>query len=308
MIVPEPARDSAAGNPLIVQPEDDRAEPLNNLEGGGVLSSWADLGTAMPTDRAWDAGEIGFAASAAALDSLGAAMNPLGALAAVGVGWLIEHVEFLHEPLDWLAGDPAQITAQAHTWHRMSKDLGQIADTYQKGVQELSGWDGAAMQAYREAAGRYAGTVGSASNHAASVSRALSGTGADVGTVRSMIRDTIAERVGEMAAPALAARLAGPATAGGSLGTFLAYAVARATQTAAENAQRTAELLDRLSAAADRVSELGRRFGSVADALTRGLDRADNVPAVIDGSAAVEYGKAHIEAAQESESWNRGVG
>src|SRR2546423_3549140 len=137
---------------LIVGPENDRSEPVGDLEGAGVLSSWSDLGEAMPTDRPWDAGEIGFAASAAALDSLGTAMDPLGALGSAGVGWLIEHVEFLHEPLDWLAGDPAQITAQAHAWHNMSTELGRIAQDYQRSVQGLIGWDGAAVLAYREAA------------------------------------------------------------------------------------------------------------------------------------------------------------
>jgi methyl-accepting chemotaxis protein len=185
----------------------------------------------------------------------------------------------------------------------MSRELGQVADTYRLAVQRLTGWDGAAMEAYRGAAERYAATVRSASTHAASLSNALSSTGADVGTVRAMIRDTIAERVWELVTPALAAMLAGPATAGGSLGAFLAYAVAQSTRTAAENAQRAAELLDRLSTSAERVSELSRRIGSIADAVDRGL--ADVAAPALDvlssGATAgvVEYGKQHTEARQE---------
>ena len=30
--------------------------------------------------------------------------DPLGLLADAGLGWLVEHVDFLREPLDWLAG------------------------------------------------------------------------------------------------------------------------------------------------------------------------------------------------------------
>src|SRR5256885_794399 len=40
------------------------------------------------------------------LDLLGAAMDPLGTLASAGVGFLIEHISFLKEGLDKLAGNP----------------------------------------------------------------------------------------------------------------------------------------------------------------------------------------------------------
>ncbi len=267
---------------LIVAPENDRSEPWNDPEGAGVLSSWADLGAAMPTDRPWDAGEIGFAASAAALDSLGTVMDPLGELGAAGVGWVIEHVEFLHEPLDWLAGDPAQITAQAHTWHNMSRELGRIAQDHQQNVHGLTGWDGAAMEAYREAAGRYTHCVGSVSEHAETVSQTVSGTGATVGAVRAMIRDEIAELVWDLAVKAIAMAAAAAPTAGASVAAFLTSAVARAAQTAAENGIRVAELLDRLAAATDRLSDLVRRFGVMAETVSSGLRRVDEVPAMLD--------------------------
>ena len=114
MTAPGPGREPE----LIVAPENDRRGAVGDLEGAGVLSSWSDLGEALPTDRQWDPGEIGFAASAVALDSLDAAMDPLGALGSAGVGWLIEHVEFLHEPLDWLAGESG-------TDHRTGPHLAQ---------------------------------------------------------------------------------------------------------------------------------------------------------------------------------------
>ena len=260
---------------LIVAPENDRSEPWNDPEGGGVLSSWADLGAAMPTDRPWDAGEIGFAASAAALDSLGTVMDPLGELGAAGVGWVIEHVEFLHEPLDWLAGDPTQITAQARTWHNMSRELGRIAQDHQ---QNVHGADGLGRGGHGGLPGG-CGAVHALCRLGVRARRdrvqTLSGTGATVGAVRAMIRDEIAELVWDLAVKAIAMAAAAAPTAGASVAAFLTSAVGRAAQTAAENGIRVAELLDRLAAATGRLSDLVRRFGAMAETVSSGLRWVD---------------------------------
>ncbi|MGI5238593.1 hypothetical protein [Dactylosporangium sp. CA-139066] len=50
------------------------------------------------------------------LDGLAAVSDPIGTVLPYGVAWIIEHVEPLRKALDWLAGDPAQITANAETW------------------------------------------------------------------------------------------------------------------------------------------------------------------------------------------------
>jgi hypothetical protein len=47
------------------------------------------------------------------LDVLGFVANPLGSLVGAGIGWLIERISFLKEPLDDLAGDPAAINSVA---------------------------------------------------------------------------------------------------------------------------------------------------------------------------------------------------
>ncbi|MBV1852022.1 hypothetical protein [Catellatospora tritici] len=47
-------------------------------------------------------------------------LDPLGALVTAGFGWCVEHVEPLSQTLDWLAGDPDQISANAQTWHNLA--------------------------------------------------------------------------------------------------------------------------------------------------------------------------------------------
>ena len=59
----------------------------------------------------------------AGLDALALVSDPVGALLQYGIAWLIAHVKPLSEALDWLAGDPAQITAHAQTWRNVAVSL-----------------------------------------------------------------------------------------------------------------------------------------------------------------------------------------
>lgn len=55
------------------------------------------------------------------LGALGTIMDPFQAIFAAGVGWLMEHVAILREPLDWLAGDPKEIEGHAQTWRDLQE-------------------------------------------------------------------------------------------------------------------------------------------------------------------------------------------
>jgi hypothetical protein len=75
--------------------------------------------------------EVGIDTASTSLDTLNYVSNPAGALLSCGVGWLIEHVEILSEPLDWLAGSPDAITAHARTW-------GNVANAVSAGQQDYA--------------------------------------------------------------------------------------------------------------------------------------------------------------------------
>ncbi|MET7747866.1 hypothetical protein [Micromonospora sp. NPDC005367] len=76
-------------------------------------------------DGSWIDGTLGVVS--ASLDALAFVSDPVGALLQYGVAWLIEHVKPLSEALDWLAGDPAQITAHAQTWRNTAASLRETA-------------------------------------------------------------------------------------------------------------------------------------------------------------------------------------
>lgn len=291
---------AAHERPLLVTPgNEDVAESAT--EGAGIVSSAAGLGIAL---GGGDRGEIASAASGAALDALGAAMRPLDALATAGVGWLIEHVAFLHEPLDALAGDPIRIRAQAQTWHNVSQALRSLAEDYRAEVDALTGWDGAAAVGYRQAVTDHLAGLHEGALRTAGLSDELLLAGAQVGTVRALVRDLVAEAVAELVVSAAVALAGSVATMGSSVAAFVSWAVARAATTAATIAARVAELLGWLATASARLARGAAAFGDVAASVARGTrlgsGAADRVGALGTGAEAWKQGE---QAESHSRSW-----
>lgn len=258
----------SAPNPLVAEPTDEDAEPMN-LEGAGVVSSVADAWSAVADGE--DAGSIALDVGGAAIDALGTIADPFGSLASAGVGWLIEHVWFLHEPLDALAGDPTRIEAQARTWHDLSRELGSVAADDAAGAAAAQAWEGDAGRAYQGAARQWSGEVLGAARESATLAGQVLDSAALVATVRSTIRDLIADFLGGLIGPAIAAVAAAPFTAGGTLLAWIAAVVTKAVALARRCITMIEKLLDALGVAADAVERCVRRLSDLAE---RALRRA----------------------------------
>ncbi|MGQ0574498.1 MAG: hypothetical protein ACT4RN_09870 [Pseudonocardia sp.] len=274
-----------AANPLVVARDHTTATKWS--EGAGVVSSWADVVDAHAQDRG--AAEIAVNWTAAGLDTLGVAMNPLGELAAAGIGWLIEEIPFLHEPLDALAGDPIQIEDQARTWQRIAAELRQVAVEHVTAVDGLAGWDGAAHDAYRAASLAFAGGFDAGADTAEQAAVDILDSGVLVATVRALIRDTVAGFVGDLIGAAVAAGVAAVFTLGGSVAAFAAWAVRSAVTTAAGIALRISELIGALGARAAKLASRLDGFEDLAQGLARRseqlFDRGLSFAGRIDGVA-----------------------
>jgi hypothetical protein len=289
---------SAGPEPLSAGPA-----PGPAFEGAGVLSSWADLGTALGADDL-DPAAVTFTAAAAGLDTLGAALHPFDALLRAGLGWLIEHIEFLREPLDALAGDPAEVLSQARSWHDVAEELRATATDYRQAT--VPGWDGAAADSYRHAVDELVGALGEASGQALALSRLILVTGAGVGTVRALIRDAITDFLATVLQYLLAAGTLAFLTAGGSLATLVLTVVVRALEVAQDICRRVRLLLDTLAAAGGTAGRIGEALRHTAtriraaepglrvagEAVARGATEA-HAPVI------VEAGKQITGAAQE---------
>ncbi|GAA2535208.1 WXG100 family type VII secretion target [Pseudonocardia hydrocarbonoxydans] len=246
----------SAPDPLIVEAANEDAQPLGSWEGAGALSSVADLNAAWTAEHP-DPVQIVFTGAAAVLDGLDTVMNPLDGLATAGIGWLIEHVWWLHEPLDALAGDPTQITAQAQTWHNVATQLNAVAADYRGAVAGgAPDWDGAAADAYRTAVAGYTSRLESAAGMAERLSSVILLSGAGVATVRTWIRDQIVEFVWLVVKIAVLSAAVALLTAGGSMAAGTLQVIFRAIELAHRFVREISRLLDTLAASGHTAHQL----------------------------------------------------
>ncbi|MEU7810228.1 MULTISPECIES: WXG100 family type VII secretion target [unclassified Micromonospora] len=212
----------------------------------------------------WIDGSLGVVS--AGLDALALMSDPAGALLQYGIAWLIEHVKPLSEALDWLAGDPAEITAHAQTWRNVAASLRKDAADLAHAVRaEVAGWTGAAATGYRRWAGEQQQAITGLAQGAEAMAAITEGAAGLVAAVRLLVRDAIAACVSRLIV--YAAELV--ATAG--LATPLV--VEQVTTTVASWAARIGRLLRALLASLRRlmpeVRRLGDLIGKLREALTR---------------------------------------
>lgn len=290
-----------------VAENEDAAAP--GFDGAGVFSSWADLDKSLSREQV-DPFEVTFAAAAAGLDTLDAVDDPLGALISAGIGWLIEHLWFLHEPLDALAGDPTQITAQAKTWNNVAEELRRVAAEHRAGAMTIPGWEGDAREAYGRTVQEYTAALDSTADDAQRLSGLILTTGAGVGTVRSLIRDAIADFVTLVVEYFVVSAALALLTAGGSVGAFVTSVVVKAYHLATDIAQRISSLLDALHTAGGAAREISDAMRTTAATVRVGAHEGRAAARAISDAAeeagldkVFETGKQLAGAGQEQRGW-----
>lgn len=292
-------------NPLVVLPENEDAQPLDNFEGGGVGSSWADLNAALSADHV-DPLQVAYTAAGAGLDTLGAIENPLDNLLSAGVGWLIEHVWFLHEPLDALAGDPTQITAQAQTWHKVGGELGAVAQDHRAAAAALTAWEGMAGDGYRGAVDRFGGALEQAGRDATQLADLILTTGAQVGTVRALVRDQIAGFVSDAIQTAIYAGVAALVTAGGAVGAGAVRLILRAIDLAESIWRTIRRLLDAMTLAGGMAAQISGAIQQTAAAIRAAMPTVTDINDAaekINAGDVIETGKQLTAAEQQQRGW-----
>ncbi|WAL64062.1 hypothetical protein ORV05_24130 [Amycolatopsis cynarae] len=244
-----------------------------------------------------DPGDLALDGLALGIDVLGLVANPLGGLAAAGIGWLIEHLSFLKEPLDDLAGDPDKIVEIAAVWgEQVRQQIGQVATDYERAVEgETGSWQGSAADAYRKGAGEIVEQLRALESASTGVSEGLRLSGVLVATTRGIIRDLIADVVGEIVVAAAAALATSWCSFGASVGAFIGWSVARGAATAAKITGKISKLLMKLAVALNKfaklkgavqaLAKLARRMGDGAKALGRVAGRNGRALRAVEGQA-----------------------
>jgi len=182
------------GNPLVAEAQ----SSTTWYTGLGLVEDVAQVSSGIQNDS-WVDGTLGTVGGA--LDIVGMAIDPRGSLVAWGVSWLMEHVKPLKEALDWLAGNPDEISAHAQTWENVAKFTLDAQHAYSDAIKaETAEWVGPSGDAYRQHAGTHLTVMEGISKAAHGIHYGVMGAGLIVGLVRGIVRDLIAQFVGTLAA------------------------------------------------------------------------------------------------------------
>ncbi|MEU8110847.1 WXG100 family type VII secretion target [Micromonospora sp. NPDC048947] len=212
----------------------------------------------------WIDGSIGVVS--ASLDALAFVSDPVGALLQYGIAWLIEHVKPLSEALDWLAGDPTQITAHAQTWRNVAGSLRDDAAELARAVRtDVAGWGGSAGPAYRAWASEQHQAITGLAQGADTLAAITEGAAGLVAAVRLLVRDAIATCVSRIIV------YAGELLITGGLAAPLV--MEQVTTLVASWGARIARLLRGLLTSLRRLIPEMRRLGDLIEKLKQALGR-----------------------------------
>jgi hypothetical protein len=245
-------------NPLVAHED----QP-SSFAGIGILDSTIQCVNAI-SNGDWI--EAGIDTASATLDTLSYAENPAGALASYGLGWLIEHVQVLSEPLNWLAGNPGAITAHAQTWGNIADAVSAVREDDTRAVaDDLIAWRGEAADAYRGQATGIGHLLEAVAIAADGIRVAVTLSGMIVADVREKIQKIITEVVSSLIA--WAAELAG--TGGLAAPVVADQAMSLLAKWAIKIAELVLKLLRTVKALMPLLRHLDETFSALKDALDR---------------------------------------
>lgn len=242
----------------------------DNYAGAGALESVAQLADSMTRAGEGDFAEIGLNLGAAGLDLLGTFLDPLGSLATAGIGWLIEHVSFLRQGLDWLAGNGDAIKAAVATWNQVAIQVEEVAEEQRTAVErEVRSWSQAAADGFRQSQGRLADEIEAMSKTCVATAQEIATAGTITAAIRGMIRDLVAVFVFEVIRNAVIALSASYISLGSSVAAFAAWAVGRGAVVLGRITQYLAKLMRVVTRIAGRLKGLFSKVGDMLEGLGR---------------------------------------
>ncbi|MFD5095028.1 WXG100 family type VII secretion target [Amycolatopsis thailandensis] len=264
---------------LVAQKKDED----KNFKGAGLADSLEGLaGTLKPKPgEDIDGFALAMDGVSVGLDALSMVLNPLGELVKAGVGWLMENLDFIREPLEILTGDPDLVQQAAQTWNNIAAELEAVARDYESSLSTTSGWDGDAAIAYRRVALQYTQSLRDVAAEAKDSAQWITTGGMVVATARALIFDIIASFISDVITRALLALASSWFTLGGSVAAFTASIFADAVKVMAKIQKKLGKLLSaiqkfvkRFEGSSERAREAARALGRKSSELGREANKA----------------------------------
>jgi uncharacterized protein YukE len=210
------------------------------------------------------------------VDLVSSAANPLAAVFSAGVGWLLEHVSFIREPLDALLGNPDEINANTHELKSAALEMHMIAQEHREDVAAMGGaWSGEANEAFNKSQDEMAAQYEALGKTMDGTAAIYALSGALVCELRAMIFDWIADLIGELIAGALIALASAAVTFGSSIAAYCGYAGTRAAMLATKMAGRLSKLMAAMSRFGGRMAKLSEKMSGLMKGLEKFADYGD---------------------------------
>lgn len=176
-------------NPLVAGP----VNTTSPLSGTFLIEDCATIASGVKNGD-WIEGGMG--AFAAVGDAVALAVDPIGGAVAMGVGWLLDHMEPIKGWFNDLTGDAGEVAGFAATWDNISAHLAGVADGLTGSLGDLADERGAFIAAYGQFQMDSAEHVRAASQLASAMGVGMQLASTIVQIVHDITRDALSELVG----------------------------------------------------------------------------------------------------------------
>lgn len=251
------------------------AGPVNTstpFTGLMAIESGESLCTAIQNGD-WIAG--GLSAFSLALDTVSTVIDPIGTAIAMGIGWLLEHMEPLKSWMNQLTGDAGQVAGFAQTWANIGTHLHETGAQLQHSLQNISALSGETVTAYRNLHSEAAEHVIAAGNWANGIGKGMEIASMIVQIVHDLARDAIATIVGSLSSAALTTIL----TAGFGAPAAIAQVSSKVSALAARVGKYVNKLVDAVTSLTRYLDELADLIRRVGDAFANAVQAGGLRPA-----------------------------
>lgn len=250
-----------SGNPgsaLVAERQDARS----GFEGLGIIEDGHALVEAIQ-GGSWMGTALGVAFTG--LDVASAVSDPIGTLISMGLGWALEWVWPFNELFNALAGDAAQVEANAQTWENVAVALGAAGAQLEEDTTTcLSDMAGDTVEAIRTSAGGVAEHVQAASQWAQAMADGLRMASGIVQVVHDVVRQAISDLIGTICSVAIEEAC--------TLGLATALVIEQITTRVAALSTHVFEAIGHLKTAFSSfhglLSELGRLWNTLTGAIS----------------------------------------
>jgi prefoldin subunit 5 len=225
-----------------------------------------------------------------ALDVIGVAGDPLGAITSAGVGWVLNAIKFLREPFDILMGNPSAITGSAQSWLTTAQSLSNTAQVYrQAATTQTTSWTGTAADGYRTTNNNQADGLQALAQASQAVSSAMKTAGQAVAQARQVVMNLISQAVQQIIMICIEALASSWLSFGASIAKGIAQSVQKAVSTATKTMQKVKDVVQKLQQIIKAVQQILQLVQQVKQILQQIGGKASNQPVTTPQVQPVSY-------------------